>query len=150
MIRHFRPSDMDSVLALETDCFPKSPYSQGMFEYIHSRNDVIFYIYEDDVKIVGDMAFERGGHAITLAVRSDHRKKGIGTELMKTALDTITGVLLYFEVRESNSGAKRFYEKLGGKKVGIIEEYYTDTGERAEVWAIAPDGSRGNHENKVR
>ena len=145
MIRPFRPSDMESVLALETDCFPKSPYSQDMFEYIHSRNDIIFYVYEDDGKIIGDMAFERGGHAITLAVRSDRRKKGIGTELMKAALDTITGALLYFEVRESNSGAIQFYERLGGKKVGIIEDYYTDTGERAEVWAIAPDGSTMIH-----
>lgn len=137
---------MEAILALETDCFPKSPYSQDMFEYIDSKNDIIFYVYEDNGKIVGDMAFEKGGHAITLAVRTDHRKKGIGTELMKAALNTIIGALLYFEVRESNSGAKRFYERLGGKKVGIIENYYTDTGERAEVWAIAPDGSTGKQQ----
>ena len=144
MIRHFRPSDMESVLALETDCFPKSPYSQDMFEYIHSRDDVIFYVYEDDGKIIGDMAFEKEGHAITLAVRTDNRRKGVGKELMMAARDALSGRFLYFEVRESNSGAKLFYESLGGKKVGIIEEYYTDPRERAEVWVIAPGESTGN------
>ena len=136
MIRPFRLSDIDAVLAIEKECFPKSPYSRATFMGMHSDETISIYVSEENGEILGDMAFERVGHAITLAVGKEHRRKGVGRSLMGKALAEISGPYLFFEVRVSNETAIQLYRTLGGIKAGMIKGYYPDTGEDAELWII--------------
>ena len=78
------------------------------------------------------------GHIISIAVHPNHRRKGIGTMLMKKAMKALKDKYecreVYLEVRVSNTPAIRMYEKLGFKIVKTIPLYYLD-GEDAYLMA---------------
>jgi len=76
------------------------------------------------------------GHISGIAVDKEYRMKEVGKNLLKTVerkflADRFDRVTL--EVRKSNLGAIRFYEKLGYKQLYIIKGYYAD-GEDAIVY----------------
>jgi ribosomal-protein-alanine N-acetyltransferase len=78
------------------------------------------------------------GHVVSRAVLEGYRRKGIGESLMKKGMDSMRDDYgakeVYLEVRVSNEPAIRLYEKLGFKKVKVIEGYYSD-GENAYLMA---------------
>jgi len=123
MIRIFTPSDMDRLLEIEAQAFPKSPYSRQIFMSFHRSNPTTFLVYGEE-EILGYVIYTTGGHIISIAVDSHHRRKGIGTQLVGEALRNATGEFTWVEVRESNTGAQAFYEKLGFRKKGVIPRYY--------------------------
>ena len=62
-----------------------------------------------------------------LAVRKPHRQHGVGTQILhwlEKVADTAGIVNIFVQVRLSNSGAIRFYEKLGYLAVAEIPGYY--------------------------
>ena len=71
-----------------------------------------------------------------LAVDKSHARAGVGTRLMNAVVDEslrrfATRVLL--EVRRSNMGAIRFYERFGFKPLGERKNYYSNPAEDALV-----------------
>jgi [ribosomal protein S18]-alanine N-acetyltransferase len=73
---------------------------------------------------------------LNLAVREPGRRKGAGSRLVERLLqqystESISRVFL--EVRESNTGAIRFYESLGFQTVGRRKDYYPEPREDALV-----------------
>lgn len=75
------------------------------------------------------------GHLCNLGVSPKYRRRGIGKLLVsrvehQCALELATGVQL--EVRVSNTGAQRFYQKMGYHPVFGIDQYYAN-GEDALV-----------------
>jgi ribosomal-protein-alanine N-acetyltransferase len=123
MIRPFTPSDMDRVLEIESQAFPKSPYSRGIFARLYRSNPSTFLVYGEE-EILGYVVYTAQGHIISIAVDPRHRRRGIGTSLVMEAIRNSMGDFLWAEVRESNSGAQAFYEKLGFRKKGVIPRYY--------------------------
>jgi ribosomal-protein-alanine N-acetyltransferase len=123
MIRLFTPSDMDRILEIEAQAFPKSPYSRGIFTSLYRSNPGTFLVYGED-EILGYLVYRLEGHIISIAVDSRHRRRGIGTRLIREAIVNSTGDFIWAEVRKSNTGAQAFYEKLGFRKQGIIPRYY--------------------------
>lgn len=79
-----------------------------------------------------------------MAVKTSHRRKGIGGELFARSLEKAER--LWLEVRSKNSGAIRFYEKMGMRLVGKVDDYYD--GDDALIMALegknaAPDMNAG-------
>jgi ribosomal-protein-alanine N-acetyltransferase len=75
------------------------------------------------------------GHICNIGVSPQYRHRGLGNLLVRRvehqfALELATGVQL--EVRISNTGAQRFYQRLGYRPVFGIDEYYAN-GEDALV-----------------
>jgi ribosomal-protein-alanine N-acetyltransferase len=77
-------------------------------------------------KIDGYIVFSPGGHIISMAVRPERRRCGIGTRLVQEAITHCAGKTLRLEVRLSNLGAQKFYEKLGFEKRALLRGYYHD------------------------
>ena len=123
MIRIFTPSDMNRLLEIEAQAFPKSPYSRQIFMSLFRSNPTTFLVYGEE-EILGYLVYTTEGHIISIAVDPRHRRKGIGTQLVGEALRNATGEFIWVEVRESNTGAQAFYEKLGFRKKGVIPRYY--------------------------
>jgi ribosomal-protein-alanine N-acetyltransferase len=123
MIRIFTPSDMDRILGIEAQAFPKSPYSRGIFTRLYRSNPTTFLVYEEE-EILGYLVHTPWGHIISIAVDPYHRRKGIGTQLIREVLRNSTGEFIWVEVRETNAGAQVFYEKLGFRKKGVVPRYY--------------------------
>src|SRR5476649_866047 len=66
-------------------------------------------------------------HLNLLAVAPEHRRQGIGSQLMdwltRTAIEA--GVFrINLEVRTNNDTAKFFYSRLGFDQLGIVQGYY--------------------------
>jgi ribosomal-protein-alanine N-acetyltransferase len=73
-------------------------------------------------------------HLVTIAVRPDHRGRGLGELLLIGALDLASGIrasTVFLEVRVSNVAAKRMYDKYGFILSRVRKAYYSDNGEDA-------------------
>jgi len=127
MIRRFTPSDMDQILEIEAQAFPKSPYSRSVFISLYQSNPTTFLVYGEE-EILGYLVYTLEGHIVTIAVDPRHRRKGIGTQLVMEVFGNSTGEFSWVEVRESNTGAQAFYEKLGFRKKGVVPRYYGTEG----------------------
>ena len=123
MIRIFTPSDMDRILEIEAQAFPKSPYNRRVFMSLYRSNPTTFLVYTEE-EILGYLVYMPEGHIISIAVDPRHRRKGIGTQLVKEVFRNSMGESIWVEVRETNTGAQAFYERLGFRKKGVIPLYY--------------------------
>ena len=75
------------------------------------------------------------GHIKDLAVRPDHRQRGVGTALLRRGISVLTAAgagSVKLEVRADNEGAKRLYRRLGFEHRKTIPNYYSN-GEDALV-----------------
>ena len=129
MIRRFKRLDLEDVLGIEKQAFPKSPYSRFTFRYYAAACSNTFLVFEDERKntnkIAGYIIFYPEGHIVSIAVHPAYRRRGIGTELVGEVLKVTKGNAIV-EVRESNEIAKEFYMHLGFSLRTIIPNYYGD------------------------
>lgn len=185
MIRFFSLPDLDSILQIESQSFPKSPYDWTTFLSLHYLYPETFLVYLDPSaprpeasgsasaraaqlrspksqaeglrvdpeqrflplterqdlgavervntnhgpkkeKALGYIIFSEDGHIISIAVHPQHRKKGIGSQLLQRVLKTPHSKKAWAEVRRSNQGAQGFYSKMGFQITGMIQNYYGD------------------------
>jgi ribosomal-protein-alanine N-acetyltransferase len=80
-------------------------------------------------------------HVVTVAVREEYRRMGIGERLLISAIEQAAEYdqeSVTLEVRASNEGAQLLYEKYGFRRVGLRKRYYTDNNEDA-VLMTTPD-----------
>jgi ribosomal-protein-alanine N-acetyltransferase len=130
MIRPFSFSDLDSILQIENQSFPKSPYNWTTFLNLHYLYPETFLVYVNTSRgrkkeeILGYIIFTQDGHIISIAVHPQDRRKGIGAQLLQRAMKTPHLKKVWAEVRRSNQGAQAFYAKLGFQITGSIPNYY--------------------------
>ena len=122
-IRRFKLEDINKILEIEEQAFPKSAYSRETFlVYANSFPDS-FIVIETGADIVGYIIFDTSGHIHSTAVKPPYRRKGFGKMLFTHALEC-TKKRLWLEVRSKNSGAIRFYKGLGMRIIRRIPYYY--------------------------
>jgi ribosomal-protein-alanine N-acetyltransferase len=130
MIRPFFVSDLDSILKIESQSFPKSPYDWTTFLNLYTLYPETFLVYVNTnqgrkkEEIVGYIIFSQDGHIISIAVHPQYRRKGIGGKLLQRAMETPHLKKVWAEVRRSNQGAQAFYIKLGFQIAGWVPNYY--------------------------
>ena len=84
------------------------------------------------------LGFVKKGHIVSVAVLEGHRQKGIGKAIVEEALKGVKLKKcdeLYLEVRCSNTGGVKLYEKQGFIIKQRLRTYYRD-GEDAFLMAI--------------
>ncbi len=74
---------------------------------------------------------EGTGALMTIDVDPDHRRQGLGTQLVRWCAEHLLGMeepmwLMWLTVANKNEGAQTFYRALGFQKVDTIEGYYKD------------------------
>jgi len=198
IIRPFSFSDLDSILQIESQSFPKSPYDWTTFLNLHYLYPENFLVYVNPStprpevssspsnrafdlsgstelaevssrraqaegsacllqagvdperrlpprpegrglgavegvntnrglkgeEILGYIIFTMEGHIISIAVHPQHRRKGIGTQLLQRAMKNPHLKKVWAEVRRSNQGAQSFYSKMGFQIMGMVPNYY--------------------------
>ena len=130
MIRSFSLPDLESILQIENQAFPKSPYDWITFLNLHTLYPETFLVYastthgQKEEKILGYIIFSQDGHIISIAVHPHHRRKGIGRELLLRAMKTSHLKKAWAEVRRGNQGAQAFYSKMGFQMTGLVPNYY--------------------------
>jgi [ribosomal protein S18]-alanine N-acetyltransferase len=144
-IRRLRLADIPLVEQVERRAY-QTPWSRTMFAgEIAKATSRCFGAFEGD-RLVGYLIVSRyvdAWHVMNVAVDEPYRRRGIAQRMLgdlfaQTTGDGTRGCTL--EVRVSNHGAIRLYERLGFRPTGIRRAYYTDNREDALVmWRDADD-----------
>jgi ribosomal-protein-alanine N-acetyltransferase len=141
-IDKMRMSDLDEVLAVESESF-NLPWSRGMFEReLENKENSYFLVAKNGNEVVGYIGFWMvvdEAHIVNVAVRSDYRRKHVGSILMASALnlaERLGAEKATLEVRVNNFPAQDMYKKFGFQMIAIRPRFYSDTNEDAYVMWI--------------
>jgi len=144
MIRPFTFSDLDRILQIELQSFPKSPYDWATFINLHYLYPETFWVYVNPTldrkegQILGYIVFTKEGHIISIAVHPHHRRKGIGKALLERAMITPHLKKVWAEVRRSNQRAQAFYLHMGFQVTGVVPNYYGNEDALIVQWTSPP------------
>lgn len=139
-------ADLDGVLAVEEETFT-NPWTKEMYAWELQNREVchIFVVRTPEQRVVGFCAFwlvVDEIHINNVAVRPSLRGQGLGTQLMQRVFAearTLGARRATLEVRASNDGARRLYERLGFYTAGTRPNYYTTPVEDALIlWRDEP------------
>ena len=141
-IYKMRTDDLDEVMQIEQESF-SMPWSRWMFEReLEDNNRAHFLVAKNSNEILGYVGFWMvfdEAHVVTIAVRGDYRRRGIGTMLLASAIvvaETLGAKKATLEVRVTNIPAQNMYSEFGFEIISIRKGFYTDTGENAYVMWI--------------
>jgi ribosomal-protein-alanine N-acetyltransferase len=142
-IRQMELEDLPSVVEIDQMSF-SLPWPEGSFRYEVAKNKaarclvaeaedhriaamIVSWIIVDEV------------HIATFATHKDFRRQGIGSALLRAALEDARGkgaVRAMLEVREGNAAAQEMYRKFGFDVTGRRPHYYRDNGETALLMTL--------------
>jgi ribosomal-protein-alanine N-acetyltransferase len=139
--RHLR-----QVLRIESQVYPR-PWSAALFlQEMTRKTDRVYLVARWDAQVIGYggvMLAPPEAHITTIAVDPAWHRNHVGTKLMLGLIDSATAKgarSVSLEVRKSNLGAQRMYERFGFRPVGVRRGYYVETGEDAIVmWVEGVD-----------
>jgi ribosomal-protein-alanine N-acetyltransferase len=147
-LRRLETRDLDVVEAIERESYP-TPWSRSMFDAeLRKPSSLAIGAFAEAEGLVGYAFVSRyvdAWHVMNVAVAPTHRRRGIASALLErlfavTGTDPKRGYTL--EVRVSNSGAIKLYERLGFEARGVRRGYYTDNREDALIMWREPTLSR--------
>jgi len=138
--------DLDGVLAVEEESFT-NPWTRDMYKWELQNRSVchIYVVRTPQQRVAGFCAFwlvVDEIHINNVAVLPALRGRGIGTRLLQRVFEEARRLgarRATLEVRRSNEGARRLYERLGFKVTGTRPNYYTSPVEDALIlWRDEP------------
>lgn len=141
LLRAFQPADLKTLYHIDQACFPPGvSYSLEELEGFITHRNSKTWVAEEDHEVVGFLTGQKmlGGtmHVITIDVREDWRRRGVGGALMDAAEEwgRRRGLaLVSLETAEDNHPAQAFYKKRGYVKLGQVERYYANG---ATAWVM--------------
>ena len=150
-IRRCEKEDIPQVVEINSRTLPEH-YSDYFYYEILSEFPETFLVAELGGELVGyimcrveygfshvrRLGLARKGHIVSVAVKEEHRNRGVGSRLVLACHEEMlkkSATESYLEVRVSNTDAIGLYGKLGYKATGRLEAYYKD-GEAALLMAI--------------
>jgi [ribosomal protein S18]-alanine N-acetyltransferase len=146
-IRPLALKDLSAIEEIERRSYP-TPWSRSMFAgELTKVSSISLGAFEGD-RLVGYVIVSRyvdAWHVMNIAVHPQRRTRGVASALLErlfesTSSDARRGYTL--EVRVSNEGAIKLYERFGFKKRGVRRGYYTDNREDALIMWRDPEPDR--------
>lgn len=142
LIRPAAPDDVPSIRALEQQTETAAHWAEREYDALFAagappRIALVAIAEAESSQVVGFVIARRATpewEIENVVVAREERRRGVGIKLIvallrKAQSGGATSVLL--EVRESNLGARRLYEKLGFSQQGRRNSYYKDPEEDA-------------------
>jgi ribosomal-protein-alanine N-acetyltransferase len=135
--------DLEGVLEVEGESFT-NPWTRDMYAWELQNRSMchIYVVRTPECSVAGFCAFwlvAEDIHINNVALRPTYRNKGLGTALMRHVMAEarrLGATRATLEVRASNIGARRLYERLGFYVSGNRRNYYTNPVEDALIlWA---------------
>jgi ribosomal-protein-alanine N-acetyltransferase len=151
-IEAMRVEDIPAVHEVERASFPVPWPSYAFRQELESNRLARYLVVRVDGGIVayaGIWLMVDEAHVTTFAVLPEWRRRGIGDRLLLAVLDLALDVgadTATLEVRLSNVGARRLYEKFGFRPVGLRPRYYSDNNEDALIMTTERLASSGMRE----
>jgi len=140
VIREYSTKDFKDIMEIEREAFsPRNPV-YDIYIYVTYSSDLL--VADIGGKVVGYVAImdidRENSKIVSLAVKKEFRRRGIGTKLLSTAIERCkerNKKKILLEVRVSNYIAQKLYKKMGFRIVDVIPNYYQD-GEDAYLMAL--------------
>ena len=139
LIEDMTIDDIAGVQEVERSSFPV-PWPANAFRHELTQNKNARYIVAREggqiVGYAGLWLMVDEAHITTFAVLPEHRRRRIGERLLQRLFDIADEMgaeWLTLEVRVSNIGAQRLYEKYGFRRAGVRRRYYSDNNEDALI-----------------
>ena len=132
--------DLTGVLEVERESFT-NPWTREMYAWELQNRSLchIYVVRGDDRAVIGFCTFWLvfdEMHINNVAIRPEHRGHGIGTTLLQHVFAEAARLgarRATLEVRASNEGARRLYERLGFYTAGRRRNYYSSPVEDALI-----------------
>ena len=143
-IRRLTYADLPQVIAIERRAFP-TPWSLAMFVLELSKPSGICLAALCDDRLVGYLVCSRYDtvwHVMNVAIDDRLLRQGIATTLMERLFELADrpNEQYTLEVRTSNDGAIKLYERFGFRAAGRRRGYYHDNREDALImWRTVPE-----------
>jgi len=129
IVRPVTRDDIEAISLLEEASF-NDPYPSYFLSELARDNPETFLVLTLNNEIVGYGVvdhWEDHEHLISIAVRPDSRRKGLGEALLVELEKRLSKERpLRLEVRQSNLAAIQLYSKRGFTKTGVADGYYGD------------------------
>lgn len=121
IIRKYQAGDRETLIALWQHVFPDDPPHNEPSAVLEAKlavDDLIFVAEEKDEIIGACMAGYDGhrGWLYAVAVKPDHRRDGLGKELVATtirAMQALGCIKVNLQIRADNTAVAEFYKSLG-------------------------------------
>ncbi len=127
MVRRARPEDAAAIAAIQRSSAEAAQWDPAGYEV---------QVAESDGKVVGFLVTRAVAadeiEILNLAVADAHRRSGIGSALVQSVVEHFRGDV-FLEVRESNTAARKLYERLRFEEVSRRQEYYENPTEACVV-----------------
>jgi ribosomal-protein-alanine N-acetyltransferase len=140
-IREMQKQDIKEILEIERVSFT-SPWSETAFLNEIDKSYALARIALFKHAVIGYICVNyilNECHILNIAVHPEFRRQGVATALMEDALMELRRKgcgFFYLEVRISNLGARRFYERFGFRVAGVRREYYISPAEDAALMML--------------
>ncbi len=127
---------ISALAELEKQCFV-DPWSEKALAEELTNPNAVFRVALKDGEVAGYVGMIHvldEGDICNVAVFDSFRRQGIATALIQHLVDYAVEKQLAFitlEVRESNSGARKFYETMGFENIGLRKNFYDNPKEHA-------------------
>lgn len=142
MILPMSVEDLEEVVDIENSVFTY-PYTKEAYRYeIEDSIVANLYIYKENERILGYIDYWVTFDSCQLckiAIHPAFQRQGIGEKLMEFMFENLPNDVehVFLEVRERNTKAQAFYEKLGFIQIDTRKDYYKDPKEDAIIMGVA-------------
>jgi ribosomal-protein-alanine acetyltransferase len=126
--------DLETLSKIEQECFTTEAFSKRQIESLLKAPVSVSLLAKDREEVAGfviglvnDFGEIKLGHIVTIDVVPKYRRRGVGMLMLQEVEREFrnAGVqACYLEVRADNTAAKKLYQKLGYRKVEVLEDYY--------------------------
>jgi [ribosomal protein S18]-alanine N-acetyltransferase len=137
LIRRMTVDDISAVHEIDMLSF-SLPWSERSFRFEVAENPVARnWVAEVNGRVAGMLVLwfiVDEAHIATIAVHPDFRRRGIGEQILISAIRAVRkegAQRVFLEVRAGNVAAQAMYRKYGFEITGIRPHYYRDNNEDA-------------------